>query len=179
MKHYVLSLAVLGTLMGCQSDTQDLQEFVAQVKQNTQISIEPYPTFSKTPAFKYQVADKRSPFQRLSGISADVVQTVKANCLQPDFSRAKHPLEQYGTDALSIKGFFTRQQQTWALIQANDGTLHKAKAGDHLGLFFGRITSIKDGNVYIIEMLPDGTGCWQEKQATLTVSQAAGEQKNV
>ncbi|GGO65697.1 pilus assembly protein PilP [Bowmanella pacifica] len=179
MKRYVLGLIAAGTLMGCQSDMQDLQDFVVQVKQSTQISIEPYPTFSKTPAFEYQVADKRSPFQRLSGITAETIQTAKANCLQPDFSRAKQPLEQYGTDALSIKGFFTRQQQTWALIQANDGTLHKAKAGDHLGLFFGRITSIRDGKVSIIEMLPDGTGCWQEKQATLTVSQAAGEQKNV
>ncbi|WP_102794259.1 pilus assembly protein PilP [Bowmanella denitrificans] len=179
MKRWLLSLAVATTLLGCQPSIQDLQEFVVQVKQNTQVNIEPYPTFSKTPPFQYQVADIRSPFQRLSGITPETLQTAKANCLQPDFARAKQPLEHYGTDALSIKGFFTREQHTWALFQANDGSLHKARAGDRLGLFFGRIISIREGQVTITEMLPDGTGCWQEKQATLTVSEAAGEQKNV
>ncbi|MBN7823803.1 pilus assembly protein PilP [Bowmanella dokdonensis] len=166
-------------LSGCQAQLDDLQQFVAQVQQNTPVSIEPYPQFSKTPAFEYQAGTLRSPFQRPRGIVAETVQTSKANCLQPDFSRTKQPLERYGTDALAVKGFFARNDQTWALIQTNDGSLFKAGRGDRLGLFFGRITSISDGKVFFTEMLPDGTGCWQEKQASLTMSQAAGEQNNV
>jgi len=179
MKLRAIWLLVPVLLAGCSPQMADLQQYVAQVKQNTKPSIEPYPDFHKTPAFKYQAGSLRSPFQRPKGQVPEKVQVSKANCLQPDFSRAKEPLEHYGLDALKIKGFFTNHQGTWALIQANDGTLHQAKAGDHLGLFFGRINSISNGKVSITEMLPDGTGCWQKKQTTLTMSSTAGEQNNV
>lgn len=172
-------LLLLLMIAGCQPKLDDLNAFVSDVEQKTQVSIEAYPEFSKTPAFVYQAGDKRSPFQRPRGQVAELVQTQKANCMQPDFSRAKQPLERYGTDALSIKGFFSRNNQIWAMIQANDGSLHKASVGDRLGLFFGRITQISNGKVSITEMLPDGTGCWQEKQATLTMSSKAGENDNV
>lgn len=175
----VISILTLLMLAGCQPKLDDLEAFVAEVEQQTQVNIEPYPEFSKTPAFVYEAQQKRSPFQRPRGQVAELVQTQKANCLQPDFSRTKQPLERYGTDALSIKGFFTRNNKTWAMIQANDGSLHRASVGDRLGLFFGRITKISNGKVSITEMLPDGTGCWQEKQATLTMSSKAGENDNV
>ncbi|WP_088331353.1 pilus assembly protein PilP [Lacimicrobium sp. SS2-24] len=175
----ILTVMLLLLVAGCQPKFDDLQAFVTEVEQNTQVSIEPYPEFSKTPAFVYRAGDKRSPFQRPKGQVAELVKSQQANCRQPDFSRTKQPLERYGTDALSVKGFFSRNDKTWAMIQANDGSLHKASVGDRLGLFFGRITDISNGKVSIIEMLPDGTGCWQEKQATLTMSSQAGENDNV
>ncbi|GGD73620.1 pilus assembly protein PilP [Lacimicrobium alkaliphilum] len=175
----ILSLFVFVLLTACQPNVDDLKAFVSEVEQNTRVSIESYPEFSKTPAFVYEANQKRSPFQRPRGQVAERVQPQKANCMQPDFSRTKQPLERYGTDALSIKGFFSRNSKIWAMIQANDGSLHKASVGDRLGLFFGRITDISNGKVSITEMLPDGTGCWQEKQATLTMSSKAGENDNV
>lgn len=175
----LLSILLLLMVAGCQPQLDDLKAFVSEVEQKTQVNIEPYPEFSKTPAFVYEANQKRSPFQRPRGQVAELVRSQKGNCIQPDFSRTKQPLERYGTDALSIKGFFSRNDKVWAMIQANDGSLHKASVGDHLGLFFGRITEISNGKVSIIEMLPDGTGCWQEKQATLTMSSKAGENDNV
>lgn len=175
----LLILAGLAGLSGCSAQTDDLVNFVVQVKQNTSVNIEPYPEFKTMPAFKYSAMDIRSPFQRPKNVAVQTVETKNKNCLQPDYNRRKQPLEAYGLDALSISGMFTSKGKKWALITANDGTLHKATLGDHLGLFFGRITSIKDGSVELTEMLPDGAGCWQKKQATLTMSAQTGDNDNV
>ena len=176
-KLFLITAAIL--LAGCEAQTDDLVTFVVGVKQNTTINIEPYPEFATMPAFKYQSAELRSPFQRPRNISIQSVSTKQANCTQPEFKRHKQPLEAYGLDALTISGTFTSKGRKWALITANDGSLHKATTGDYLGLFFGKITSIKDNTIALTEMLPDGAGCWQQKQATLTMSSQAGENDNV
>lgn len=178
MKKTLVFVAPL-LLAGCQVQTNDLAEYVAGVKQTTQVNIEPYPEFETMPAFEYQASNLRSPFQRPKNAVQETVVAERANCLQPDFTRSKHPLEAYGMDALSVSGVFTSLGQQWVLVQANDGSLHKATLGDHLGLFFGKITSIENGTVSITEMLPDGAGCWQKKQAKLTMSSQAGENDNV
>ena len=175
----LIALLTPGLLVGCQPQTSDLGQFIEGVKQNTPVMIEAYPEFEAQPAFEYKASGLRSPFQRPKGKTVETVQTQKANCLQPDFSRQKHALEQYGMDALTISGTFTNAGTQWVLIKANDGSLHKATLGDYVGLFFGKITSIKDGTVSITEMLPDGAGCWQKKQATLSMSSKAGENDNV
>lgn len=175
-----LSLLLMALLLsGCHAQMDDLQQHIATVQQNAQVVIEPYPEFKPIPAFRYTGDEQRSPFQRPKGMIPEAVQVAKANCMQPDFARQKQPLERYGLDALSIKGFFRSGQSIWAMIQANDGSLHKAKKGDHMGLFFGKITSIQDGKVAIVELLPDGTGCWQEKHSTLTIASQAGDENNV
>lgn len=176
-KFYLASLILV--MSGCTTQTDDLTQFVVDVKTTTPVSIEPYPEFETQPAFEYKAAELRSPFQRPRSQVIEAVQAPKANCLQPDFNRNKHPLEGYGLDALVVAGEFTSRGKKWALIKANDGSLHKATIGDHLGLFFGKITSIDNGTLSITEMLPDGAGCWQQKQAQLSMSTQAGETDNV
>jgi type IV pilus assembly protein PilP len=84
-------------------------------------------------------------------------------------------LEKFGIDALSITGVFQSNGKKWVLIKSNTGSLFKATIGDYLGLFFGKIDSIQNGTVSFTEMLPDGAGCWQKKQVTLTMLSKAGE----
>lgn len=178
MKKLVCLLAITA-LGGCGAQTDDLVTYVVEVKQSTPVSIEPYPQFQTQPAFEYKAADMRSPFKRPRNIAVQTVEAKRQNCLQPNFSRQKQPLEAFGLDALSISGTFTSRGKMWALVTANDGSLHRVTSGDYLGLFFGRITSINDGKISLTEMLPDGAGCWQENKATLSMSSQAGENDNV
>ena len=175
----LLFLAAPIMLSGCYVQTADLQQHIAAVQANTQVSIEPYPEFHTQPPFKYEASELRSPFHRPRATVVEAVQTLQANCLQPDFGRTKGPLEGYGLDALTVSGVFTSAGRKWALITANDGSLHKATAGDYLGLFFGKITSIENGTLSITEMMPDGAGCWLEKHATLSMASQTGENDNV
>lgn len=174
MKHLKIVFAVV-FLTGCEAKIDDLQVFIAEVKQNTSVNIEPYPEFETKPTFIYSADSLRSPFQRPRNTGVQVKVAAQPNCAQPDFNRTKQPLEKFGIDALSVTGMFQANGKKWALIQSNTGSLFKATIGDYLGLFFGKIDSIQNGTVSFTEMLPDGAGCWQKKQATLTMLSKAGE----
>ncbi|MDC8832120.1 pilus assembly protein PilP [Alteromonas gilva] len=164
------SALVVGVLItGCSPQLDDLKSFTAQVKQNTKPRIEPYPKFSQEPAFVYSAQEFRSPFTRPKMAQAPIVTESKINCLQPDTSRQREPLETYGIDALSLTGSFYTNGHKWVLFKTNDGLLYQAKKGSRVGLFFGRISAIVDNNVVIQELVPDGTGCWQQKETTLTI----------
>jgi type IV pilus assembly protein PilP len=176
---YLFVLVSVLVISACKPQIDDLQTYVAQVKQNTKVSIEPYPEFNTMPAFRYEAKDLRSPFQRPKNLVLEQVTAPKVNCLQPNFGRNKQALEQYGLDALSVIGEFTTNGSQYALIQANDNSLHKVKAGNRIGLFFGTIDRVESGTLYITEMLPDGTGCWQVKKTTLSMSSKPGETDNV
>ena len=172
-------ITVMLVLSGCQPKIDDLEQFIVEVSNTPQAEIEPYPEFKTKPAFKYSVAHLRSPFQRLQANRVAVGAPKLLNCLQPDTERGKMALEKYGIDALAIHGFFTSMGKTYAIILANDGTLHKVTAGDYIGLFFGRITKIEQNTIFYTELLPDGTGCWKEKNSKLTMSNGTGENNNV
>jgi len=175
------ALTILACLLltACAGDNTDLEEFIQQVKQQPPQPIEPYPEFKTIPAFKYSAVDQRSPFTRPRNQDLALQDQRQDNCAQPNVSRAKEALEAYGVDALSIQGFFDSKGHRWALVMANDGSLHKATVGNRLGLFFGRITRVSEDTVFFIEQLPDGAGCWQEKQSRLTFNDTTGELTNV
>ncbi|GBL03759.1 pilus assembly protein PilP [Glaciecola sp. KUL10] len=177
----ILILLTGGTMLsGCGAKVDDLVVFTNDIKQNTQVSIEAYPEFNKLEPVEYGASDLRSPFERKQnlGQSAEVVNN-NANCLQPQRNRQKTKLESYGIDALRMAGVFSINGQQWALIKANDGSLHRVKRGQYIGLFNGKVTSINDTQLVIQELLPDGAGCWKTKQATLTMSSVPGENDNV
>lgn len=178
MKRFAVIIFSLG-LAACQPNIQDLQQQMEKVRQNTSASIERYPQFNKMSPFVYQAQNLRSPFAHAKKGPTATPVVVQKNCLQPDFNRAKQPLEQFGIDAMEVKGSFTAKGKVWALIQTSDGGLYTLGVGDHLGLFFGKVTSITPSAVLFTEMLPDGTGCWQRKDASLTRLSKAGDKTNV
>ncbi|MGQ8365978.1 pilus assembly protein PilP [Glaciecola sp. 1036] len=176
-KIYLLPLVI--TLTACSADIDDLVVYTQQVRTNTQVNIEPYPKFEPLASVQYSAGDRRSPFRRSENRqpTAQVVQT--PNCQQPNLQRRKQPLESYGLDALQMSGVFTTNGKRFALIKANDGSLHRVSVGDYVGLFHGRVVQITKSEVVIKEMLPDGTGCWKSKTANLSMSTVTGEDNNV
>ena len=179
-KNYLV-LATCIALSACSAKLDDLIAYTDSVKSNTNVNIEEYLEFEQLKPVNYTSSGLRSPFQRLQQGNEETasVAVQTANCTQPNRQRAKQKLESYGIDALQMAGVFSTGGQKWVLIKANDGTLHKAKRGQYIGLFFGKIINITDKEVVIEEMLPDGAGCWKTKTATLTMSSVAGENDNV
>ena len=176
---YAAIVTVMGALSACSPQLSDLRAYTAQVKQQTQVQIEPYPEFEQKPAFVYTAKDLRSPFVRPKEKTAPVSVKSQANCLQPDFSRQKQKLEGYGLDGLQLTGSFNTKGTRYVLFRSNDGLLHKATIGSRIGLFYGKIIAIGNASVTIEQLLPDGAGCWQRKETTLTVASSTGENENV
>lgn len=172
-------LVSVGLLSACAPQLDDLTRYTAEVKQNTRIQVEPYPEFSSQPAFKYTGDERRSPFVRPTDRSEPMMTKAQSNCLQPDYDRKKEALEQFGLDALSYTGSFKSRGTHWVLFKATDGTLLKARKGSRIGLFYGKITTIGRETVKIEQLLPDGAGCWQREETTLTLASSPGENNNV
>lgn len=177
-KHLVLITATL-LVSACAPRIDDLVAYTSQVKQTTQVRIEPYPEFETQPPFKYAAQHMRSPFSRPRGQNEAPVVVQKANCIQPNYQRSKEELESYGLDAIALSGSFSISGKQWVLFKTNDGGLYKGTIGTHLGLFHGKIKRITGDSVIIDELLPDGAGCWQQKETTLTKMALTGEQDNV
>ena len=169
----------MSLLTACSPKIDDLVAYTQEVKNRPQAKVEPYPEFMPQPVFVYDPEDKRSPFNPKGKTALPVETQAQTNCLQPDFSRSKQPLEQFGVDALSLTGNFITNGVRWVLFKTNDGSLHKATQGSRLGLFFGKIIAINDSSVTIEELLPDGAGCWQRQETVLTIRPSAGVNNNV
>ena len=176
---YLFVIFILIFVSACSPKLDDLVVYTQEVKSRPQAKVEPYPEFMPQPVFVYSSKDKRSPFNPRGKAEAPVETLARTNCLQPDFSRAKQPLEQFGIDALLLTGNFVTNGVHWVLFKTNDGGLHKATQGSRLGLFFGKIIAISDSSVTIEELLPDGAGCWQRKETRLTIGSRRGDNHNV
>jgi type IV pilus assembly protein PilP len=179
MKKWLISVIAVTTLSGCGANIDDLIAYSAEVKANTPVNIEEYPEFEALPTVEYSASNLPSPFMRTVREETASTQDLTPSCAQPNNNRRRHALESYGLDALQMSGIFTSNGRKYALVKANDGSLHKVTSGTYIGLFHGRVTQIKDSEILIKEMLPDGAGCWKSKQATLTMSSMVGENNNV
>jgi type IV pilus assembly protein PilP len=66
-------------------------------------------------------------------------------------------------------GTLMRGKQAWAVIQAPDGTVHRAQLGDHLGQNSGMIRKITEEKVDLIELIQGAMGDWVEREASLAL----------
>lgn len=157
-----LFIALMGS--GCTQGTEDLERFVAEVKQRPARPIEPIPEVKIYEPFTYTAFDLRDPFS-----APQASQEAKGNGLRPDTSRRKEPLELYPLDGLSMLGIIEKDKRTFALIRSSDGTIHQVTVGNYAGQNYGRIINIHEDRVDLIEIIPDGTGGWIERPASIAM----------
>jgi type IV pilus assembly protein PilP len=179
MKKLFLGLSAVAALTGCTANIDDLVLYTESVRANTPVSVTPYPEFKPLPNVSYSASDLRNPFIRSRTQQIADTGQEQVNCKQPNTSRSKDKLESFGLDGLQMSGVFTTNGRKYGLVTANDGSLHRVTRGSYIGLFNGRVTAVRNNEILIEEMLPDGAGCWKSKQATLTKSSMVGENTNV
>jgi len=168
----VLSAMTLALLSGCFDDTSEIKAHMAQVKATTTNYIEPMPEVQPFIHIAYSADDLRSPFvlPEPEAIQQKIQQM--AGCLSPDTNRRKQPLEKYALGDLIMRGTLGDASMLWALLEASDLSLHRVSVGNYIGLYNGRITQVSAKTVKIIELAPDGAGCWIEREAMLDIVQS-------
>lgn len=172
MKKLTLVLSLAFILSACNDDTAKQKEFIDQVKASTTPKVDPIPKLTQFEHFEYSAGKMRSPFvaPQPEIIQSNLVQV--KNCLHPDPERTREPLEKYPLDNLAMKGTLGTNGQTWALIKAADETLHRVSVGDYLGLYHGEIKDVKSNYIQLLELIPDGSGCWKERLTKLEMLEA-------
>ncbi len=168
MRRLIVTLGCTLLLSGCFDDLDDIQAFMTQVKAATPAVIEPIPAVKEFAHVKYSAFDKRSPFLRPKAEAVSEKRESVQDCLQPEVGRNKQPLEKYALSNLRMKGTLGYKGDPWALVESTtDGSLLRVSIGSYLGLFHGQITAVLDDQVQLMEMIPDGTGCWKKRAAVI------------
>ncbi|KTF14086.1 pilus assembly protein PilP [Pseudoalteromonas sp. H105] len=172
MKKIALTVLITVALTGCNDDTAEQQEFIDQVKASTTPKVEEIPKLTQFEHFDYSAGQLRSPFvaPQPEIIQSNLVQI--KNCLHPDPDRTREPLEKYPLDNLAMKGTLGSQGDMWALIKAADETLHRVTVGYHLGLYHGEVKDVQNDYIELLELIPDGSGCWKERLTKLEMLEA-------
>lgn len=72
-----------------------------------------------------------------------------------------------------MRGTIGSNGKTWALITAADDTLHRVTIGSYLGTYDGKVSSVNSDYIELVELIPDGSGCWKERLTKLEMLEAA------
>lgn len=173
MKKLIVLLPLL--LTGCFNDTNDIRAHIASVQANTRTHIEPMPEVRVFNHFDYEAQDLRSPFDLPQPEVIQEKMQQMSGCLSPDPRRRKQPLEKFAISDLTMRGTLGELGITWGLVEASDATLHRVAVGSYVGLFNGKITEVNQKHVAVVELVPDGAGCWAERDTVITMSESDSE----
>lgn len=164
----LMLLCLLLAACGGNDGMDDLQQFIIEVSLRPGGPVEPLPQFQPYEAFTYSAASLRSPFDvpimAGTSVAAEPVSEVK-----PDFNRTPEALEAFALSNLNMVGMITRGNATIALIQDENGRIHRVGRGGYLGRNHGRIMTVSPTEIELTEIVPSGDGAWVERPRTLAL----------
>jgi type IV pilus assembly protein PilP len=163
---------ILVLMLGCDNnDSQPLGTYIEQVKAKPKAAFEPLPTLDIADRFVFKADGLRDPFQRPENRNQPKqLDTPLANGIKPDLRRKKEALEAYALDGLKMVGTLSNQTGLWALVRAQDASVHRVKAGNHMGQHDGHVVRISKDKIEVMEIVPDKPGAWREQLAVLILA---------
>lgn len=163
--------AVLLALSACGRSNQDLRTYIDEVKARPGGRIDPLPTVHPAPTFAYEPGNRRSPF--VPDAPQRRVSTDPNAVAGPDPNRPREFLEQFPLDTMHMVGTLADKRASFGLVQTADGLVHRVTVGNHLGQNYGRVVSITDSEIRLVEIISDGLGGYLERPAKIAL--AAGK----
>lgn len=162
-----LAFAASALLSGCGGDMSDLEQWVADKKAERVPFLNDLPEVKPYEVFTYSAENERSPFipSRNAQPNGD-----DDGPEGPDRNRNPEHLESFSLDSLRMVGSLNTGNTKSALVQTNDGLIHRVRPGNYMGENYGRVTSIDDSNIDLVELVPNGLGGWAEREAAIGLS---------
>ena len=166
----VLAVAAAGFMVGCASDQDDLNRYIAEVKSRPPSPIPPIPPVRTYTPYEYEGLLGRDPFRRSTSEGSDeVAPDTSGTGPRPDLQRPKEYLERFELDTLQMVGTFEKSANNWALIRDPDGVVHRVAVGNYMGKNYGRVLSIQPDEVELSEFISNGTGGWMVREAEVAL----------
>ena len=162
----LLALAVAGCGRGITStpgDAPNLQEWVDGIKAKPAPPLDPLPVMQQFETFEYSAQSLRDPFNAMFAAGEG------ASGPRPDSDRRKQALEQFPLDSLDMVGTIGKGAAMVALVMGPDKVTYRVRPGVYLGQSDGRVTSVREDGIELIELVPDGAGGWLERPASLAL----------
>lgn len=167
---FLVPVASLGLTAcgGGSGDVAELEARLAEIEARPRGRIEPPPEFKPIASFSYAAHQLRAPFSPPRDESED--DRPSGRQVEPDFTRPREYLERFSTDGLRMVGTINRPGEPLeALILDPTGAVNRVKVGNHMGRNFGRVVSVEEGRVGLVEIVPDGHDGWVERPRSVTL----------
>jgi len=153
------------------SDHSDLITYVDSVNARQKPKIEPLPEFKPYPIYVYEAGELRDPFEESAFVDQQVEVAIEGSGIRPPERDTREPLEEYPLDTLRMVGTLEQSSTIWALIKDAEGSIHRVKTGNYMGKNYGKILSITEHQVEILEIVPNGLGAFIERPAIIALSE--------
>jgi type IV pilus assembly protein PilP len=168
IKRFVLLALLIASISGCVwvEGTDDLKKYVSKIQDRPAKPIQPIPDFRAYEAFVYEGTRLRNPFLPVvqyvpSGVISEKNDIDAGNTPAPDNERLKDYLEIFDIDDLYMVGNISKgKDNIWALIVDTKGEIHRLTKDDYLGLDHGKVVSVSENKINIIETISNGRGGW-------------------
>ncbi len=170
----ILVFAIMISLIGCNNNINDLNDFIARQANKPVKPIDPLPQLKPHEVFEYNADSSRDPFSNdleLEAADEQDTMAVAEDGEGPDLSRRKEFLESYPLDSLLMVGTYQQEEDYWALVVDPDGTIHRVSQGHYLGHNHGEVVSIFENEVQLKEWINDGLGAWRERSAAMALKE--------
>jgi len=164
------SALLLGGLVGCggERDFSDLDTYLDEVRLESPSPVDAVPTLAPHPVFSYRAALLRGPFS--APASAGEEGWVRGEPRgEPDRQRPRQYLERFSIEQFEMVGTMVGASGAYALLRGA-GAVHRLKVGDYLGRNEGRVVSVSESRVEVVELVPDGQGAWLERPRSLSLN---------
>lgn len=163
-------MVALLTLSACSSHNySDLDKYIQDVKRKTKGRIEPLPEVKTYESYTYQAQNLRSPFVPYTE-SPPEKKTAQPG-ITPNLHRKREALEAFPLDSLKFVGTIQKKNVLWGLISAPDKAIYRVQVGNHMGKNYGEIVSLSETKIVLKEIIPNGSGGWVERKASIALSQ--------
>ena len=164
----ILLMVSLVAVSACSEEYSDLQSWMSQTRQEAKSHLKPVEPPKKIEPVTYFAPPS-------VGVDAFNPQRMKAafqNAHNPNLSRPKEILENYGLDSLKYVGYIGSGSRLRALIQV-DGHVYTVGVGNYLGQNFGQIVRITPDAIQIAEQVEDVYGKWTRRDTKLSLNGSA------
>ena len=162
-----IAAAAVG-LSACGGANDDLRAYIDEVKARPGGRIDPLPQVQPAPTFVYEPGTRRSPF--VPDAPQRRVSNDPNSVIGPDRDRPREFLEGFPLDTLKMVGTLADRRASFGLVQTADGLVHRVAVGNHMGQNYGRIISISDSEIQLVEIISDGLGGYLERPAAIALA---------
>lgn len=169
-----LLLLPLLLLSACAQDMNDLEQYIAEVKERPARPLDPIPEVEPYVPADYIAADLRDPFvpNEIFNPEESDPEVQDNSGPRPIAGREKEPLEAFPIDSLRMVGSIQIGGVPYALVRSSEPFVYRVREGDYMGQNHGRVIAVSPDQLQMQELFPDGAGRWVQRDTALTLTDA-------
>jgi type IV pilus assembly protein PilP len=162
-------------LSGCvERNIGDLEAYSREVLSRKGSRIDELPPVEPYEVYSYASVDGADPFEPFYKAEAPPSvggPVAGGSGIQPNLDRNREELEGFSLDSLRMMGTLELDEELWGIVRSPDGTIHRVQVGNYVGRNHGKVVGISEESIDLNEIIQDGRGGWQERDAALALTQ--------